>query len=285
MVEEVPIHPAEKVVPLPNPPLENERKVGHLLINSMKNPTSGKIGLGESLVNTEAGKIAMPKAEFLPWVTQLLTSCGIEPSAVDPVPLGEGANHVVFRYRDSSESASVIKIPKINSHATMNAGQDDEANQIRLVSEIFPDHVVPTRIVSGKEKDAYVVIQREVKGKPVSTETITQAQREELHEIMKENSKLIDTHGMSLDIMGMPGFMTWIRKQSFKLIMQKSAFEISNIIVDENTGKLTLIDYDVFRFRNVSLKQQAISRIGFFFNRLLVKHYFHIDMYEKDRKV
>ncbi len=61
--------------------------------------------------------------------------------------------------------------------------------------------------------------------------------------------------------------------------MRKSVFEVSNLLVDENSGKVYIIDYDLFNFgKKPSLKKRLISSFGFFINRIMMKHYFAVDI-------
>ena len=52
-------------------------------------------------------------ALFLPSTASFLTACGVDPAFVNPKPIGEGANHVVFDYRPDGIARKVVKIPRM----------------------------------------------------------------------------------------------------------------------------------------------------------------------------
>ena len=98
-----------------------------------------------------------------------------------------------------------------------------------------------------------------------------------VEKITELNQKLFTEKKLALDFVGMPGFISWIQKQFSKLIMRKSVFEVSNLLIDEKDGRVYIIDYDLFNFS----KKRLISSFGFFVNRLMMKHYFGVDIKKK----
>jgi len=220
-------------------------------------------------------KISYGSAEFLPEISTLLLTCGIDPSTVNPVSIGEGANHKVFRAKDGS---FVVKVPKSESKVTMNMGHEDEQEQINKIQKAFPNFSLPTEIHGDKKTGKYIVVQKAVEGKPITNHTKDPELLKQLQQIIGLNNQLYAETGESLDFVGMPGFMSWVKRQFKKIILRESDFEISNILIDEKTKRLYIIDTDVLRTRNAPLKTALISRVGLFVNRMLMKWYFGKDI-------
>ena len=231
--------------------------------------------LNQSPQHEDKPKISYGSAEFLPEINTLLIACDIDPSIVNPVSIGEGANHIVFRATDGS---FVVKIPKSESKVTMNMGHEDEQKQINKIKKAFPNFSLPTEIRGDEKTGKYIVIQKAVDGKSITNHTKDPELLKQLHHIIELNNQLYAESGESLDFVGMPGFMSWVKRQFKKIILRKSDFEVSNILVDEKTKRLYIIDTDVLRTQNVPLKTALISRVGLFVNRMLMKWYFRKDI-------
>ncbi len=221
------------------------------------------------------------KAVLTHETAEFLTRCGLDSEKVNPVPLGQGANHLVYAY-ENGEEAQVIKIPKVKSKVTMNAGKEDEAFNLRTCQEAFGEFILPTKIMGNAETGDYCIVQKAVKGKSVSNKNLNPAILEQLEKITELNQKLFTEKKLALDFVGMPGFISWIQKQFSKLIMRKSVFEVSNLLIDEKDGRVYIIDYDLFNFKESFFsKKRLISSFGFFVNRLMMKHYFGVDIKKK----
>ncbi|MDE2025032.1 MAG: hypothetical protein KGJ07_00900 [Patescibacteria group bacterium] len=67
-------------------------------------------------------------------------SCGINISDIDPRPIGNGGNHKVFRFKNADK---VVKIP-INRHIGTVSSAAEEANNIALYAQYFPEFSAPT---------------------------------------------------------------------------------------------------------------------------------------------
>ena len=101
----------------------------------------------------------------------------------------------------------------------------------------------------------------------------------QLEEIVRMNNRLYQEKGISLDFVGMPGFITWLRRQFGKLLLRKSEVEVTNLIVSDKDGKIRIIDYDLLELKgDVSLNKKAISWLGFVVNRIMMRHYFKMDI-------
>lgn len=211
----------------------------------------------------------------------MLTNCGIQVDYVNPKPIGEGANHLVYRYTIPGETERVIKIAKPASTTTLTQGVDEEKSNTDFAVKYFSKYAVDTQILSDPTNPKlHCVVQEEVKGKPLDNMVFKENAniRKQLAEIIAMNNKLYKEQKMSLDFVGMPGFMGWLKKQFGKLLMRKSTFEVSNILVDKN-GSLKIIDFEYFKYRgNISLKKRATNFVGMLVNRILMKHYFGLDI-------
>lgn len=274
----LPTPTAPKEIPLMNEipkPIEapvtlEQAPAGNIAIDQSKLPPTDPSPTPEAKQNISFGS-----AEFVPAIRSLLTKCGIDPETINPVPVGEGANHIVYKSKDG---LSVIKIPKSSSATTMNMGHKDEQIQIEKIQKAFSNFSLPTKIQRDSESNQYVVVQKAVEGKPVTNHTTDPGQLKQLKQIVELNNQLYAETGESLDFVGMPGFTSWIKRQFKKIIMRKSDFEVSNILIDEKTNRLFIIDTDVLRTRNVPLKTKLISNVGFFVNRMFMKWYFGMDI-------
>lgn len=215
-------------------------------------------------------------------VSDSLVRCGIQVDYVNPTPLGEGANHLVYSYLIPDEPHRVIKIAKTKSVTTLtHGGSQGEKEGIGLAQKAFASYAAETSVKDDqKNTDKYVVVQEAVRGKPISNLRFKESSqiKNQLIEIVKLNNKLYNEKGMCLDFIGMEGFKGWFKKQFKKLFIKNSEFEISNIIENEE-GKLKIIDFEYFDLnKNVGIKKRVINTIGMGVNRFLMKHYFNLDI-------
>lgn len=217
------------------------------------------------------------RAEFLPSTVAFLTSCGIDPQLVNPTPMGEGLTHVVFAYQAPDGTDKVIKMPREVRKGFMSTGYKDDAENIALVHKFFGGYAVPTEIRQDPKTGKYLFVQDAVKGKAITNNLETQSIRAQLVDLARLNREMMRQTGHSLDFIGVPGFLTWLRHQFRGILTKKSSFDLSNILIDES-GKLKIIDDGLLRFRDVPLKQKIVSHGGFFFNRLIMRFYFGVSL-------
>lgn len=218
------------------------------------------------------------KADLLPGFASFLTSVHLNPEYIDPVPIDQGANHVVFSYKEPGKNKQVVKMPKAGSAISMVAGKYEEDISIKTIQNAFPGYTVPTEIREDKTTGQYCVVQKMIKGKPVTNHNKDPKIRKQVEEIARMNRELMKQQGLSLDFIGIPGFKSFFRRQFAKLFFKQKDFEVSNLIIDENDGKVYIIDYDFFQFHNTSLKKKIISSVSFFTNRVMMKRYFGVDI-------
>jgi len=215
-------------------------------------------------------------------ISESMIRCGIQVDYVNPTPLGEGANHLVYSYSLPNEKPRVIKIAKEQSTTTLtenSAEGEREGNEI--AKKTFSHYAATTDVMNDpKGDDRYFVIQDAVKGKPVTNSRFKSngSVRKQLSEIVQKNNKLYADEKMCLDFVGMAGFTGWFKKQFKKLLLRKSEFEVSNIIEGED-GKLKIIDFEYFNLNgHISFMKKITNFLGMTVNRILMKHYFGLDI-------
>lgn len=217
------------------------------------------------------------KAVFMPATAEFLNRCGIDPAHVNPKPIGEGFTHVVFDYRPPGSERKVVKIPRTASQGLMSSGYEEESENIGLIQKYFGEYAARTDVRKDPETVRYVTVQEAIEGTPVKSSTETQMVRTQLADIMRLNREMMRQTGHSLDFIGVPGGLSWLRHSIRSIFTQKSDFDVSNILIDGN-GKLKIVDFDVIRFKDVPPKQWAISQFGFAANRIIMRLYFGVDM-------
>lgn len=220
------------------------------------------------------------RAEFLPATAAFLHNCGVDSQYVNPIPIGQGFTHIVFSYLPEGEHPKVIKIPRVISNSFMSTGYRDDKQNIDLVKKYFGAYAVPTEVRLDNKTGKYLYVQNAVNGKPVTHLTETQSVRSQLTDLARLNREMMRQTGHSLDFIGVPGFFSLMRHQIRHLFSKKSAFEVSNIFIDD-TGKLKIIDDGLLRFKDVPFQQGMTSNIGFLLNRVIMRLYFGVDLKPK----
>ncbi len=220
-------------------------------------------------------------SEFTKETAESLRRCGIKTEYVNPTPIGEGANHIVYWYAEPNKQARVIKIGKPTSITTMTEGPEEERRNFEISAKNFPGYVAKTEVyIDPQNNRLYYVVQDAVKGRLINNEIVRANPdiRRQLEEIIKYNNDLYSRERMSLDFVGMPGFLSWLNRQKMKFLLRKSEFEVSNILVDEQ-GKLKIIDYEYFSPHDRdNFKKRFKGFFGLLINRILMKHYFGLDI-------
>lgn len=220
-------------------------------------------------------------AEFTRQTEEFLTRSGVSTEYVNPIPIGQGANHVVFSLDEPGKEKRVLKIAKPSTLSTMTEGHVGEKEGYDQATSYFTDKYIPKTIVhKDTQTDFYCVVQDAVKGKELTNISIRNRpdQMKQLQEIVQMNNKLYKDKKITLDFIGMNGFTAWIKNQFGKLLRRKSEFPISNILVDEQ-GNLKIIDFEFFDLSHqVGLRRRFINWLGTTANRFLMKHYFDLDI-------
>ncbi|MFZ5535007.1 MAG: hypothetical protein ACOY3M_02525 [Patescibacteria group bacterium] len=271
----------ERMSPMRTP--ERTAETNPIKSPERKNPGKPEIDKHslEAVKAKKAQKPAPPlwreRAEFMPATAEFFRRCGIDPQYVNPTPLGEGLTNVVFSYIAPDGSPKVIKMARQMRKGFMSTGYDQDTENIALVKKYFGEYAVPTEIHKDPESERYLIVQDAIEGKAITNKIETQGVRSQLADMARLNREMMRQTGHSLDFIGVPGFLTWLRHQYRGILTKKSEFEISNILVD-NEGKLKIIDEGLLRFKGVPLKQSSIANIGFMTNRLIMRLYFGVDL-------
>jgi hypothetical protein len=236
----------------------------------------------EAILESKVNKITLPtlwkqKAEFLPATMGFFQSVGISHEHVNPVPIGEGLTNVVFAYQPPESPKKVIKIARQMRKGFMSTGYDQDRDNIALVRKYFGAYAVPTEIRINPETKQYLIVQDAVTGKAVTNRTESAHVRAQLVDIARLNREMMRQTGHSLDIIGVPGFLTWLRHHFTRIVTGKGEFQLSNIL-EQPDGKLKIIDEGLLRFRGVPLKQRFISNLGFLANQIIMRFYFGVDL-------
>jgi len=218
------------------------------------------------------------KAEFLPSTASFLANCGINPNEVNPLPIGQGFTHIVFSYHPEGEKQKVVKMPRSVSVGFMSTGYHEDLQNISFVRKYFGDYAVNTEVHRDNASGRYVYVQDAVKGNPVTSLTESQEIRTQIADLARLNRELMRQKNVSMDFLGVPGFLSLLKHQFWSIVSKKSHFDLSNILVDEK-GKLKLIDVGLIRFgKGLPPKQQAVSMLGFNVNRIIMRLYFGVDI-------
>lgn len=218
------------------------------------------------------------KAEFLPATAEFFRNCGIDPNYVNPTPLGEGLTNVVFAYIAPDGSNKVVKLSRDARKGFMSTGYEQDAENIALVKKYFGEYSVPTEIHQDPKTGKYLIVQDAVHGKAITNKLESPSIRAQLVDMARLNREMMRQTGYSMDFIGVPGMLTWVRHQFRQIVTNKSEFEISNILVDQD-GKLKIIDEGLLRLnKSKTPKQWMGSTSGFLANRLIMRLYFGVDL-------
>ncbi len=236
----------------------------------------------EEIKKKKVNKITPPafwkeRAAFLPETAEYFQNCGVDPERVNPKPIGEGLTNVVFAYMSPEGTQKVIKVARQMRKGFMSTGYGQDAENIALVRKYFGSYAVPTEIHQDPKTGRYLIIQDAVQGKAITNKEESPAIRAQLVDLARLNREMMRQVGYSMDFIGVPGFLTWLRHQYRGLMTRSSTFELSNLLVDEQ-GKVKIIDEGLLRFRDVPIKQRLTTSMGFFANRLIMRLYFGVDL-------
>lgn len=222
-----------------------------------------------------------PKASFVKGIEEAFSRCGLDVRFINAVPIGEGANHLVYLYARPEREAQVVKIPKPSSLTTITAGYEEEKANYKLAKKYFGDFIPDTSIMVDPDNPKfYCILQPLVEGSTLSNYRYRDdpSLQQQFAEIVKRNNLLYEQRKASMDFVGMSGFFSWFRKQFGKLLQRKSEFEVSNVLIDKN-NHLKIVDFEYFHFNDhVAFLKRLRNQIGMIVNKMLVKHYFHLDI-------
>jgi len=214
-------------------------------------------------------------------IAESLQRSGIQVNWVNPSSIAEGANHKVYEYNPPDQPKQVVKIAKELSTTTLtHGGAKGEEEAVETAYKAFGKYIAQTQIKQDPQiAEKYYVVQDAIKGKAISNMRHKEGahMRKQLADIVRLNNVLYADKKMCLDFVGMAGFTGWLKKQFKKLLLRKSEFEVSNIIEDEH-GDLKIIDFEYFDLGTKNIRKKVTNFIGMTVNRLLMKHYFGLDI-------
>ena len=219
------------------------------------------------------------EAEFTKDTLLFFQHMGIDANKVDPVPLGIGANHAVYKYETPEGAQKVIKLTRPGGTlSTMNRGISEGEN-IKEVQKYFGPYFPETEFKEDQSTKIACQVQDVVEGEPISDKNYTPGIKKQLQEIALMNKKAIKEKNISLDFVGMSGSLKWIKKQFRKLVFKEGEAKIANILVDKQ-GRLKIIDTDFYRFNDArqSFTDHIFSKVSHFFTQVFIKHYFDINV-------
>lgn len=219
------------------------------------------------------------RAEFTRSISESLVRCGVNLNYVNPVPLGQGANHLVYEYNLPGEPRRVLKIAKAKSISTLTNDHNEERVNYNRAMRIFPRFTIGTFILQDPQSDFYCTAQDRVDGVPLtSRHSNDPLLMNQLREIVRLNRRQYQSERISLDFVGMPGFYSWRARQLGKLIFKKDYFVASNILIDEH-NRLKIVDYEYFyRNKTATRGRRVKGFFGLIANRWAMKHYFGMDI-------
>lgn len=218
-------------------------------------------------------------AEFTKDTLLFFQHMGINSEKVDPVPIGIGANHAVYKYTTPEGIEKVIKLTRPGGTlSTMNKGISEGEN-VKEVQNYFGHYFPETEFKEDPSTRIVCQIQDIVQGEPISDKNYSPGIKKQLQEIALMNKKAIKEKNISLDFVGMSGFLKWIKKQFRKLVFKEGEAKIANILVDKK-DQVKIIDTDFYRFNDPrqSFTDHIFSKVSHFFTQLFLKHYFDVNI-------
>jgi len=228
-------------------------------------------------VKRQAPALWHERAEFTRETAEFFRRCGVDPTRVNPTPIGEGFYHIVFTYASPDGKEQVVKVPKAARRGYMSSGVNEDRENAGHIRKFFGSFTIASQTRTDPTTGEYLFIQDKVKGKTLTSELETPAIRAQLVDMARLNREMMRQIGASFDFVGVAGVLSWLRHEFRAIVTKKATFEVSNIIIDEQ-GHLKIIDEGLLRFRDVPVKQRAISNLGFFANRLIMRLYFGVDL-------
>lgn len=219
------------------------------------------------------------RADFTKDTLLFFQHVGIDPFKVDPIPIGLGANHAVYRYETPEAAQRVIKLTRPGGPLSkMNKGISEKEN-IELIREYFGDYFPKTEFIEDPLTMINCQIQDVVEGVPITDKNYTFEIQKQLERMALMNKRAVTEKQISLDFVGMHGFIKWMAKQLNKLIFKKGTAEIANVLVDRH-GQVKLIDTDFYRFNDPrqSSREHLFAKIAYFFTQRFMKHYFKVNV-------
>lgn len=159
--------------------------------------------------------------------------------------VGEGRNHLVFKYKD----LWVLKIPKVIG-AFNYSDLATLTKDLHLIKKYFPQLMITTKLISNSNQSDYLIIQKYCKDGDEIVGEIDSGVREQLQQIIYQNKKLYTHTKCSLDLFGSSGFITCL----CALVVPGIKPKLSNILLSQSRKrlKLFLVDTELLRLSSAS---------------------------------
>jgi len=190
--------------------------------------------------------------------------------------VAEGKQHYTYRYQDDK----VIKIPK-HSVYMMAYGRfnyKDVIDELAILTEFVSDLIVTTQVLGARNHHGYVIIQDFIHEFEFVTWQNFPLIEYDFIRIVEANRQIIDTHGLSLDLLGNKGL-----KHSFiaSIFRKKELALMNNILVIKRQGTYTvrIVDLNLLqlrRFKDVNIFRMLIDRNCFELSRYLLRDNFKL---------
>lgn len=208
-------------------------------------------------------------------VRHYVADFNIDASAVGQL-VAEGKQHFTYRYQDDK----VIKIPKQSIYMTVYGrfSYQDIVDELAIVTKFLGDFAVTTQVLCAKSHPGYIIMQDFLHEFEFITPTNFTRVENDLIRIIEANQKIIQTHGLSLDLLGNKGLQ---RSLAASIFRKKELALMNNLLVVQKDGAYTvrLVDLNLIqlgRYKEVSLFRRLVDRSCFELSRYLLKDNFSL---------
>lgn len=192
--------------------------------------------------------------------------------------VAEGKQHFTYRYQDDK----VIKIPKQSVY--MNAygrfTYQDIVDELAIITKFFGDFIVTTQVLCTRSHSGYIIMQDFLHDFEFVTSTNFALVKHDFVEVVEANRKIIQTHGLSLDLLGNKGLQHSLAASIFR---KKELALMNNLLVIQKDGAYTvrLVDLNLIqvgRYKEVNLFRRLMDQWCFQLSRYLLKANFCLEI-------
>jgi hypothetical protein len=208
-------------------------------------------------------------------VRQYVADFDIDAAAIGQL-VAEGKQHSTYRYQDDK----VIKIPKQSAYMTVYGrfSYRDITDELAIITKFLGDFVVPTRVLCTTSHSGYIIMQDFLHEFEFVTSTNFAWIEHDLIRVVEANRKIIQTHCLSLDLLGNKGLQ---RSLAASIVRKKELALMNNLLVIQKDGTSTvrLVDLNLIqlgRYKDVSLFRRLVDRSCFELSRYLLKDNFSL---------
>ena len=209
------------------------------------------------------------------YVQQYVADFDIDAAAIGQL-VAEGKQHYTYRYQDDK----VIKIPK-HSVYMMAYGRfsyKDVMDELAILTEFVSDFIVATQVLRARNHHGYVIMQDFIHEFEFVTWQNFSLIEHDFTRIVEMNRQIIDTHGLSLDLLGNKGL-----KHSFlaSIFRKRELALMNNILVikRQDTYTVRIVDLNLIQLKprkDMNIFRMLIDRNCFELSRYLLKDNFKL---------